>query len=78
MREEVDSDDYDDTPMKVQTYKQAIQSLDNVEQFLYSKGHTHEAMQINTCVDAHYNNYWHTPNRQHLLITSLNFNHGIQ
>ena len=51
--EEVDYDDDDDTPMKVQTYKHwAIQSLKEVQQFLYSKGHTHEAIQIDTSVDA--------------------------
>ena len=46
--EEVDSDNDDDTPMTVQTYKQAIQSLEDVH--VWSMGHTHEAMEIGTSV----------------------------
>ena len=69
------ADDNDDTPMKVQTYKQAIQSLEDVQQIMYSKGHTHEAMQIDTSVDALVSLHnWHPPNRQ----GSRNFNLGIQ
>ena len=38
--EEVDSDTDDDTPMTMQTYKQAIQSLEDVQQFLCTQEHT--------------------------------------
>ena len=31
-------------PLNIQTYKQAVQSLEDIEQFLCSRGHAQEAM----------------------------------
>ena len=40
------------TPMRVQTHKEAIQVLEDVQQFFQSRGHTKEAMDIGSTVDT--------------------------
>ena len=47
----------DPPPMRVQTYKEAIQALEDVQQFLQSRGHTKEAMDIGSTVDTVVHNY---------------------
>ena len=38
--------------LKLHSYKEAIQSLEDVQQFLYSRGHTKEAMCIGSSIDT--------------------------
>ena len=42
-----------ETPsLKTTNYKYAVESLDNVQQFLENKGHVHEALQVSSTVDT--------------------------
>ena len=49
--DEIDADN--ETPsLKITNYKDAIESLDNVRQFLESRGRVQEALQVGSTVDA--------------------------
>ena len=39
-------------PLKVRSYKEALQSLKNAQQLLESRGHMQEALSIGSTVDA--------------------------
>ena len=44
------NDDY--PPMQVKTYQEAIRALEDAQQFLLSRGHMKEAMDIGCSVDS--------------------------
>ena len=44
--QDTDMEELDDSPLPVQTYKEAVESLEDVQEFLYSRGHVREAMEI--------------------------------
>ena len=46
------NEDIDTPTLKITNYKDAIESLDNVRQFLENKGHVQEALQVGTTVDT--------------------------
>ena len=50
--QDTDMEELDDNPLPVQTYKEAVESLEDVQEFLYSRGHVREAMEIGLSVDT--------------------------
>ena len=50
--EEMESEPTSPPPLKLHSYKEAVQSLEDVQEFLYSQGHTQEAMCIGSSIDT--------------------------
>ena len=50
--DDMEEDSIHPPSMRIESYKEALQALEDVQEFLYSRGHTKEAMQIGPSVDT--------------------------